>query len=111
MLRLFVAAMLAASLLSCGPPAYSQHPGHAEHHEWYRTLKDDAGFSCCNERDCRPTRAYLHDDGRWRAELGGVWVIVPDETVLRTRAPDGNSHICANRAGKILCFVGGEPKS
>ena len=93
--------------------------GHSEHHEWYKTLKrpdvkpdmSNGMGSCCNDKDCRPTRGYLHDDGKWRAILNGKWVEVPWDKVLNTKAPDGNSHICANELGIIFCFVGGVPKS
>lgn len=71
----------------------------------------DTTMSCCDNRDCRPTRAYLADDGWWRAQLNGLWVAVPPGAVLKIRAPDGGSHICADQTGRILCFIGGEPKS
>ena len=102
------------------PAEYSgQHgQGHAENHDWYKELKQPGtGYSCCNgavngiEGDCRPTRAYLQDDGTWRALIDGTWVIVPPRVVLKQLAPDGNSHICASRSGLIYCFLGGSPKS
>jgi hypothetical protein len=92
--------------------------GHAENHDWYKELKQPGtGYSCCNgttngiEGDCRPTRAYLQDDGTWRALVDGRWVVVPPRVVLKQLAPDGNSHICASRSGLIYCFLGGSPKS
>jgi hypothetical protein len=92
--------------------------GHAENHDWYKELKQPGtGYSCCNgttngiEGDCRPTRAYLQDDGTWRALVDGRWVEVPPRVVLKQLAPDGNSHICASRSGLIYCFLGGSPKS
>jgi hypothetical protein len=92
--------------------------GHAENHDWYKELKQPGtGYSCCNgtvngiEGDCRPTRAYLQDDGTWRALIEGRWVPVPPRVVLKQLAPDGNSHICASRSGLIYCFLGGSPKS
>jgi hypothetical protein len=92
--------------------------GHAENHDWYQTLKQPGtGYSCCNgtidgrEGDCRPTRAYLTEDGSWRALIDGHWVYVPPRVVLQQLAPDGNSHICASRGGNIYCFMGGSPKS
>ena len=105
-----------ALALSPALPALAQDGhhgmGHAEHHDWYKTLvSPQSGASCCDNKDCRPTRAYLDDDGRWRAMLDGGWVVVPREKVLKTKAPDGNSHICANDFGMIFCFVGGVPKS
>ena len=100
-------------------PAQDGHHGqsHAENHDWYQELKQPGtGFSCCNgtvngvEGDCRPTRAYVNDDGQWHALLNGRWVPVPPRVVLRQLAPDGSSHICASKSGLIYCFLGGSPK-
>jgi hypothetical protein len=92
--------------------------GHGENHDWYKELKQPGtGYSCCNGRsatsegDCRPTRAYLNDDGMWYALLNGRWVPVPPRVVLKQLAPDGRSHICASKNGMIYCFLGGSPKS
>ena len=108
-------------------PAFSQdshgvdrgwhNQGHAENHDWYKELKQPGtGFACCNgtvngvEGDCRPTRAYLNDDGMWYALLDGRWIPVPPRVVLKQLAPDGSSHICASKSGMIFCFLGGSPK-
>jgi hypothetical protein len=92
--------------------------GHAENHDWYKDLKQPGTeYSCCNgsvngvSGDCRPTRAYLNDNGTWRALVDGHWQPVPPSVVLKTLAPDGNSHICAGKSGMIYCFIGGSPKS
>jgi hypothetical protein len=92
--------------------------GHAENHDWYKELKQPGtGYSCCNgdagglDGDCRPTRAYLTEEGTWRALIDGEWVPVPPRVVLKQLAPDGSSHICASRSGLIYCFLGGSPKS
>lgn len=100
-----------------GPSGYYGQ-GHTENHDWYRDLKQPGtGFSCCNGSasssggDCRPTRAYINDDGMWYALLDGRWVPVPPRVVLKQLAPDGRSHICASKNGMIHCFLGGSPKS
>ena len=92
--------------------------GHAQNHDWYQELKQPGtGYSCCNgtmngiEGDCRPTRAYLTEEGQWRALIHGKWVMVPPSRVLKQLAPDGRSHICVSRSGVIYCFLGGSPKS
>jgi hypothetical protein len=92
--------------------------GHAENHDWYKDLKQPGtNYSCCNgtadgvQGDCRPTRAYLTDQGTWRAMIDGRWTPVPASVVLKTLAPDGNSHVCAGKSGMIYCFIGGVPKS
>jgi hypothetical protein len=119
----FVALFLAFAVGATGGPrtfAQDGHHGHghAENHDWYKELKQPGtGYSCCNgssngvEGDCRPTRAFLGDDGMWHALIDGEWVIVPPRVVLQSLAPDGNSHICASRSGLIYCFLGGSPKS
>jgi hypothetical protein len=133
-MRLFAVSMAAALICVNGAtaqdqPQYPAHRhgtqpgshghGHAENHDWYQKLKQPGtGYSCCNAQtaadpngDCRPTRAYLHDDGTWRAMIDGRWIPVPPRAVLEQLAPDGNSHICASKAGMIFCFIGGSPKA
>jgi hypothetical protein len=108
-------------------PAYAFHrtelsaahsDGHAENHDWYQNLtQPDTGFPCCNgstssvEGDCRPTRAFLDEDGLWYALLDGQWVPIPPRVVLKRLAPDGHSHICASQSGVIYCFLAGSPKT
>jgi hypothetical protein len=109
---IYAAAMLVVAI----DAARAQSPGdrgfqHGENHDWYQNLKQPGtGFSCCNGSDCRPTRAYLGDDGLWHALLDERWVPVPPRVVLKQLAPDGRSHICASRSGLIYCFLGGSPK-
>ena len=65
--------------------------------------------SCCNNEDCHPTRAYLHEDGRWRALHKGEWLIVPKDRVLQEdKAGDGRSHICASPVGYVFYFSAGQ---
>ena len=118
------AFVLAGAIVSSPVLAQDSHhsegrhgEGHAENHDWYQQLKQPGtGYSCCNgtingvEGDCRPTRAYLNDDGQWYALLNGRWVLVPPRVVLQKLAPDGSSHICASKSGMIYCFLGGSPK-
>jgi hypothetical protein len=99
-------------------PDGTRNVGHAENHDWYKDLRQPGtGYSCCNgavngiEGDCRPTRAYLQEDGTWKAMIDGHWMPVPPRVVLQRLAPDGNSHICAGKSGLIYCFIGGSPKS
>jgi hypothetical protein len=120
-----VLAALAATGLAIGVPAPgtfaqdnggSYGNGHAENHDWYSKLSQPGtGYSCCNGNehggDCRPTRAFLGEDGFWHAEIDGRWTTVPKRAELDRLAPDGNSHICASKGGFIFCFIGGSPKS
>jgi hypothetical protein len=81
-------------------------------HDPYTGWTDGRGFSCCDNGDCRPTRAYVDDDGRWRALGDGRWLIVPPDAVLRIPSPDGRSHICMTPGAiEPRCFVPGEIRS
>jgi hypothetical protein len=122
----YVLTLFGLVSLACGV-ALAQNPaaqdqgmrglGHSENHDWYKDLKQPGtGYSCCNgtvngaEGDCRPTRAYMNDEGVWYALLEGRWVQVSPNVVLDQMAPDGRSHICANKTGRIYCFLRGSPK-
>jgi hypothetical protein len=111
-----VALLLGAPLAVAQDGTHGQ--GHAQQHDWYQELKQPGtGYSCCNgtingiEGDCRPTRAYVTEEGQWRALIDGKWVLIPPRAVLKQLAPDGRSHICASRSGMIYCFLGGSPRS
>src|SRR5882672_4422497 len=74
--------------------------GHAEMHEKYKswTMPGNPNSSCCNNEDCRPTRADPpggDHPNNWRAWNGTRWLDVPPERVLPTDfAGDGRSHLC-----------------
>jgi hypothetical protein len=79
---------------------------HDIYHQWRKP--DNPGVSCCNDNDCRPTRAYMGDDGFWRAWDGAKWLTVPKEVVLPTDyGQDGRSHLCEAH-GYIYCFTPGQ---
>jgi hypothetical protein len=87
--------------------------GHAGMHDLYKAWHppDNPKTSCCNNADCRPTRAYVDENGVWRAWDGPFWRVVPPEKTLPDNfAGDGRSHLCEN-AGHIYCFTPGEPQS
>lgn len=80
--------------------------GHDPYTDWRKP--DNPGVSCCNDTDCRPTRAYMGDDGLWRAWDGAKWLTVPKEVVLPTDyGQDGRSHLCEAH-GYIYCFTPGQ---
>jgi hypothetical protein len=84
--------------------------GHAEMHSIYKNWHppQNPGTSCCNNADCRPTRAFVDNDGHWRAWNGSAWLSIPQERVLPANfAGDGRSHIC-EKNGFVYCFSPGE---
>jgi hypothetical protein len=118
-----IAAVVATTSPARGQSGHHGH-GHDRHHDWYRDLKQPhSNASCCNKLlpdgtgDCRPVRAYLGDDGRWRAIIDGRRLVIPADKVLTNPdgsalvAPDGNSHACVSPHGIIYCFIGAVPKS
>ena len=90
--------MAAAVGVASNKPARS----HDGYHHW--RAPDNPAVSCCDDSDCRPTRAYLGDDGLWRAWNGQRWLTVPPGKLLPTDLKgDGRSHLC-EKGGWIYCF-------
>ena len=58
---LFFAVLIISVAVAAPRPARAQSgahgDGHAEMHEVYREWKDNRGYDCCDDRDCRPVRA------------------------------------------------------
>jgi|SRR5215470_8652788 len=112
--RHFTTALATASLLALGLSAFAQSgehgDGHAEMHDIYKHWQRPGhpGATCCNNADCRPTRAFVDGEGHWRAWNGSAWLLVPQERVLPSDyAGDGRSHLC-EKAGFVYCFSPGE---
>jgi len=111
---LVVVPMLAISVNAFGQADYGGYggPGHPEIYDWYRDLKQPgSAHPCCNgDRpgfvgDCRPTRAYIDDDGRWHATLDGQWVPVPPRVILDQKSPDGVSHSAPTHLASYAFFA------
>lgn len=109
-------ACLLALLMVLGVLAFvPKARAHDPYGSW--RVPNNPATSCCNAQtpnnpagDCRPTRAYMHDDGRWRAWNGYLWLTVPPEKVLPTDyAGDGRSHLC-EKGAYIYCFSPAETK-
>lgn len=91
--------------------------GVAFAHDPYSSWRQPGtGASCCNAQteggrgDCRPTRAYMGDDGLWRAWDGWRWLTVPKDKILPTdHAGDGRNHVCELN-GHIFCFTPAQPR-
>ncbi len=87
--------------------------GHAQGHDIYKKWSppNNPGTSCCDNSDCRPTKADIDKDGHWLACNGTRWLRVPRERVLAPNlAGDGRSHLC-EKDEFIYCFTPGEIRS
>lgn len=93
-------ACAALLILLLAVPALSHEP----YSQWRIPT---TGGSCCNDRDCRPTRARQDMDGRWEAWDGWRWLPVPPLSMLPIESPDGRSHLCESN-GAVFCFVPGK---
>ena len=86
--------------------------GHADLHYIYKHwhTPTNPGVSCCNDSDCRPTRAKQDELGNWLAWNGHKWLPVPHRALMPPDiAGDGRSHIC-ERQEFIYCFTPAESK-
>ena len=84
-------------------------PRARAHDPYDRWMVPGTATSCCNDRDCRPTRARMDEHERWEAWDGERWLKVPPDRVLKIPSPDGRSHLCEMN-GAVLCFVPAGPK-
>lgn len=105
MLRYAILA-LALSTLSAraDAPDRAPHQGHGLYHSYYQHWYNSRGTHCCDERDCRPTKDFRWQDGKWQVKLlDGTWY-----TVKRTDhvVDDGGlgpfGSVC-ERNGHVFC--------
>jgi hypothetical protein len=119
-LLLILALAIGATISVARAQSGSRGDGHGRHHDMYKDWqRPDVGGSCCNAQsaddpngDCRPTTAYMGDDGWWRARIRpgpNGYAIVPPNKILK-RAADGRCHVC-ERFGTVICFQPCDPKS
>ncbi len=109
-------ATLFAAVLAFGAVVQVFLPLKARAHDIYSgpewKVPNNPAVSCCDNRDCRPTRAYMGEDGLWRAWSGARWLTVPAERVLPTDlAKDGRNHLCSSLDDFVFCFSPAQPKS
>ena len=120
-LMLLPFALLPATVMAQSPsqstPSGRHGDGHAQNHDWYKDLRQpDTGSRCCNgtvdgkQGDCRPTQAFIGEDGLYRAWDGRQWLVVPKNKMLSMPTPDRGPHLCETY-GLVFCFITGEPSS
>lgn len=90
--RTFIAGLSSAAawlyaLVSLAIPV--SWPAPIEAHDIYTKLKNSAGDSCCNERDCHPAHYRVTASGV-QMLVGGSWTVVPDDTI-QYRALEGDT--------------------
>ena len=116
-------AAAGALLILWSLPLHAQQPsgrhgdGHAQHHDWYKDLRQpDVGLRCCNgsaggkDGDCRPAPSYMGEDGLYRVWDGREWLVVPKNKIITMPTPDRGTHLCETY-GKVFCFITGGPSS
>lgn len=75
--------------------------------DWFRSLRDAQGQSCCDLSDCRRTRARAGAAGYQAQTPDGDWVDVPADKVLRRDNPTGEPVMCWLPHRGVICFVPG----
>ena len=113
-LSLLLAALLLAPIQRPGGAQAQEHQGmhgrgHDKLHHWYETLKQPlSGYSCCDNKDCRPTTARRQGE-LLEVLVDGEWMKVPSTAILTGTSPDTNTHVCAaqlyGRPKVIFCVV------
>jgi len=80
--------------------AWGQEGHHGEGHStwhgnFYQNLRSPkTKNSCCYLSDCRPTSGRMIGN-HYEVQVGGTWVSVPWDIVVKTTAPDLGFHVCA----------------
>jgi hypothetical protein len=109
--RVVLAVSVLTTVARAAPP-----PGadpNSELSQWFRSLHDESGKSCCSLADCRPTEyRQLGDhyevlvDKKWDIDPP-QWVAVPPSKILnQIDNPTGRGVLCFNQYSRqVLCFV------
>jgi hypothetical protein len=70
------------------------------HNDWIQGLANSENVPCCGNNDCYPLPAgslQIAPDGAFKVEVGGYWFLVPEQSLLRDRSPDGRPWVCPKR--------------
>jgi len=109
--RLLLSSALACTL--AGSPVFSSahEKGSDPDAEWFASLKDKHGISCCHMQDCY--RVEIQDldikGGHYRLKYKGEWLEVPDQVIQRDEPnPTGHPVACVHvtwKAKEVRCFI------
>ncbi len=74
---------------------------------WFKSLKQPgSGMSCCDESDCKRTKARVGPDGWEALTPAGDWISVPEDRIVRPKSnPTGEPILCLSPSRSIYCFV------
>lgn len=94
--------LLAGTVVALAKPPNEADPALRP---WFQSLKQPGtGVSCCDLTDCRIVHATIKK-GHWVVDMKDQEIIVPDDKILRTDNPTGESVLCWSPANGVLCFV------
>lgn len=100
-------------ILAAGIAFAKEGDGHSQSplHDWFAGLKSGKG-PCCADADGNVVldSDWESKDGHYRVRLGGKWVDVPDDTVIKQPNLDGRTivwPIWINGDETVRCFIPG----
>jgi hypothetical protein len=91
-----------ADAVAAPPEAYDTNLG-----DWYKSLTQPNGVSCCDISDCRRIEYRINKDG-YEVRVEDRWWPVPQDRVLNVSNPTGNAVLCYRTTVDdliIYCFV------
>lgn len=96
-----LAAVLIALLIA---PALAQQPSLSD---WFKSLRQPGSMvSCCDESDCKRTKARIGPDGWEALTPAGDWIAIPEGRIVRPKSnPTGEPILCLSPGRTIYCFV------
>jgi len=100
---------LAALLLVLSSAASSAPPvnGEGRFGDWFKSLRNDQGQSCCDLSDCRITKQRYSPNGYQALTETGEWVDIPPDKILKRDNPIGEPVMCYLPARGVMCFIRG----
>lgn len=101
-MRLTAAAIVLTTGMALAAPPPNADGRFAD---WFRSLKDGMGHSCCDISDCRRTTARIGPAGYQARTPEGDWVDVPTEKIIRRDNPVGDAVMCWLPGRGVMCFV------